>query len=202
MENPLRSSNIRAETYDVEMFRRLIDINVTGSFLCAQAVGRAMIEQKTGGSIVFVASMSGTIVNYPQQQSCYNASKAAVIQLSRSLAAEWAEYGIRCNSISPGYMDTALNRVPALDAQKQIWKSMTPQRRLGNVDELNGVALFLASDASTYMTGADLIIDVSLNEITPLTVKKCAHANQISIGRVHRSLERLFVSTSEDLFIC
>ncbi|KAI9878228.1 MAG: hypothetical protein M1830_001496 [Pleopsidium flavum] len=103
--------------------------------------------------------MSGSIVNYPQEQSCYNASKAAVIQLGRSLAAEWAQHNIRVNCISPGYMDTTLNRVPALDAQKKIWMSMTPQNRLGNVDELNNLAVFLATDASSYMTGSNCIVD-------------------------------------------
>lgn len=141
------------------MFRRLIDINVTGTFLVAQACAQRMIEAKNGGSLVFVASMSGSIVNYPQEQSCYNASKAAVIQLTKSLAAEWARYNIRVNAISPGYMDTALNRVPSLDAQKRIWVDNTPQKRLGNVDELNNLAVFLASEASSYMTGANLLID-------------------------------------------
>lgn len=141
------------------MFRRLIDINVTGTFLVAQAVAQRMIEMKNGGSLIFVASMSGSIVNYPQEQSCYNASKAAVIQLTKSLAAEWARYNIRVNAISPGYMDTALNRVPALDAQKRIWVDNTPQKRLGNVDELNNLAVFLSSDASSYMTGSNLLID-------------------------------------------
>ncbi|KZF21077.1 NAD(P)-binding protein [Xylona heveae TC161] len=155
----IADSNIKAEDYDHVMFRRLIDINVTGSFLVAQAAGRAMIKAGTGGSIVNIASMSGSVVNYPQEQCCYNASKAAVIQLTKSLAAEWAQHKIRVNSISPGYMDTALNRVPALDAQKKIWKSLTPQRRLGNVDELNNLAVFLASDASTFMTGSNCIID-------------------------------------------
>jgi NAD(P)-dependent dehydrogenase (short-subunit alcohol dehydrogenase family) len=103
--------------------------------------------------------MSGSIVNFPQEQSCYNASKAGVIQLGKSLAAEWAKYDIRVNCISPGYMDTALNRVPALDAQKKIWKSLTPQNRLGNVDELNGLCIFLASDSSKFMTGSNCIID-------------------------------------------
>ncbi|KAI9818915.1 MAG: hypothetical protein M1827_007736 [Pycnora praestabilis] len=155
----IADSNIKASEYDAEKFRRLIDINVTGSFLVAQACGRAMITTETGGSIIFIASMSGTIVNYPQEQSCYNASKAAVIQLGKSLAAEWAQHNIRVNCISPGYMDTALNRVPALDAQKKIWTSMTPQSRLGTVDELNNLAVFLASDASTFMTGSNCIID-------------------------------------------
>jgi len=155
----IADSNIKAETYDTEMFRRLLDINVTGTFLTTQACARAMIQAGTGGSVINIASMSGHIVNYPQQQSAYNASKAAVIQLGKSLAAEWAQYGIRVNSICPGYMDTALNRVPQLDNQKTIWKSLTPQGRLGNVDELNGLALYLASDASTFMTGADILID-------------------------------------------
>ena len=143
------------------MFRRLIDINVTGAFLIAQACGRQMIKQASGGSIILIASMSGSIVNFPQEQSCYNASKAAVIQLSKSLAAEWARHGIRVNSISPGYMDTALNQVPALDAQKKIWTSMTPQARLGNMDELNNLAVYLASDASTFVTGSNCVIDVT-----------------------------------------
>ncbi|KAK4128513.1 NAD(P)-binding protein [Parathielavia appendiculata] len=155
----IADSNIKAETYDPAMFRRLIDINLNGSFLMAQAVGRAMMAAGKPGSIILVASMSGSIVNYPQEQSCYNASKAGVIQLGKSLAAEWAKYNIRVNCISPGYMDTALNRVPALDAQKKIWKSLTPQGRLGAVDDLNGLCVFLASDASGFMTGSNVIID-------------------------------------------
>lgn len=141
------------------MFRTLIDINVTGTFLVAQACAQKMIGLKIPGTMVFIASMSGTVVNYPQEQCAYNSSKAAVMQLTRSLGAEWARYGIRVNSISPGYMDTALNRVPALDAQKKIWIDHTPQKRLGEVDELNNLAVFLSSDASTYMTGSNCIID-------------------------------------------
>jgi NAD(P)-dependent dehydrogenase (short-subunit alcohol dehydrogenase family) len=141
------------------MFRRLIDINLTGSFLMAQAVGRAMMAAQKPGSIILVASMSGSIVNYPQEQSCYNASKAGVIQLGKSLAAEWAKHNVRVNCISPGYMDTALNRVPALEAQKKIWVGLTPQKRLGAVKDLNGLAVFLASDASSFMTGANVVID-------------------------------------------
>lgn len=118
-----------------------------------------MIKAGKGGSIINIASMSGSIVNYPQEQSCYNASKAAVIQLTKSLGAEWAQYGIRVNSISPGYMDTALNRVPALEAQKKIWMAQTPQRRLGSVDELNNLAVYLASDGSSFMTGSNCVID-------------------------------------------
>ncbi len=159
------------------MWRRLIDINLTGSFMMSQAVGRAAIAAGKPCSIILVASMSGSIVNYPQEQSCYNASKAGVIQLGKSLAAEWAKFDIRVNCISPGkflqplpflkprltknlgYMDTALNNVPALDAQKKIWKSLTPQKRLGAVNDLNGLAILLASDASAFMTGSNVIID-------------------------------------------
>lgn len=155
----IADSNIPAETYDRNMFRRLIDINLNGSFLMSQSVGKAMMAAKKPGSIILVASMSASIVNYPQEQSCYNASKAGVVHLGKSLAAEWAKYGIRVNCISPGYMDTALNRVPALDAQKKIWTSLTPQARLGAVDDLNGLAVFLASDASGFMTGSNVLID-------------------------------------------
>lgn len=141
------------------MFRRLIDINLTGSFLMSQAVGKAMMAAGKPGSIILVASMSGTAVNYPQEQSCYNASKAGVVMFGKSLAAEWAKYNIRVNMISPGYMDTELNRVPALDAQKVIWKQLTPQDRLGAVDDLNGLAVYLASDASGFVTGSNILID-------------------------------------------
>lgn len=152
-------SNIKAEDYEDAMFRRLIDINLTGTFLMSKAVARAMMAANKPGSIVLVASMSGSIVNYPQEQSCYNASKAGVIQFAKSIASEWAKHKIRVNCISPGYMDTALNRVPALEAQKKIWKSLTPQDRLGNVDELNGLCVFLASDSSSFMTGTNVLID-------------------------------------------
>ncbi|KAK3717434.1 hypothetical protein LTR37_005824 [Vermiconidia calcicola] len=116
----IADSNIKAETYDLDKFRRLIDINVTGTFITTQACAQQMIKARTGGSIINIASMSGSVVNFPQEQCSYNASKAAVIQLTKSLAAEWARHGIRVNSISPGYMDTALNRVPGLEAQKKI----------------------------------------------------------------------------------
>lgn len=155
----IADSNIPAEVYDAAMFRRLIDINLTGSFLMSKAVGNAMMKANKNGSIILVASMSGSIVNYPQEQSCYNASKAGVIQLGKSLAAEWAKYDIRVNMISPGYMDTALNRVPALDAQKIQWRERTPQNRLGGVDELNGLCVYLASDSSSFVTGSNVLID-------------------------------------------
>ncbi|KAF2472510.1 NAD(P)-binding protein [Lindgomyces ingoldianus] len=155
----IADSNMPAETYDLSKFKNLININLVGNFAVAQAVAREMIRTKTHGSIINIASMSGSVVNYPQEQNCYNASKAAVIMMTKSLAAEWAKYGIRVNAISPGYMDTALNRVPELDAQKKMWTDRTPQGRLGDVDELNNLAVMLASDASTFMTGSNIIID-------------------------------------------
>ncbi|CAZ84965.1 unnamed protein product [Tuber melanosporum] len=156
----IADSNMPAETYSMARFRRLMDINVNGLMKCSQEAGKQMIEQRTGGSIVLIASMSSHIVNYPQEQCCYNASKAAVRHLGASLALEWAKHGIRVNSISPGYMDTELNRAPALEEQKVIWCDRTPMKRLGQEDELNNLALFLASPASSFVTGADVIIDI------------------------------------------
>lgn len=146
-----------AEDYPAEKFRRVVDINLNGSFFVAQAAGKQMIAQGNGGSIIFVASMSGSIVNWPQPQCAYNASKAGVRHLMKSLAAEWAVYGIRCNSISPGYMDTALTR--SFDTLFNEWKEHTPLGRLGDPDELSGCVIWLASEASSYCTGSDIVID-------------------------------------------
>ncbi|KXT12801.1 hypothetical protein AC579_1823 [Pseudocercospora musae] len=136
-----------------------VNVLINAAGIAEQAVAREMIRLGNGGSIINIASMSGSVVNYPQEQSCYNASKAAVVQLTKSLAAEWARYNIRVNAISPGYMDTALNRVPALEAQKRIWIDHTPQKRLGAVDDLNNLAVYLASDGSSFMTGNNCLID-------------------------------------------
>lgn len=148
---------VHAEDYPAEKFRRVIDINLNGSFLVAQACARHMISQGKGGSIIFIASMSGSIVNWPQPQSAYNASKAGVKHLMKSLAAEWAVHGIRCNAISPGYMDTALNR--SYKTLFNEWKERTPLGRLGDPDELTGACIWLASSASAFCTGSDIIID-------------------------------------------
>ena len=120
-----------------------------------------MIASQTNGSIIFLSSIAGTRVLHPQQQCAYNASKAAVAQLAKSLAAEWAPHSIRVNTIAPGYMDTALNREALLEGQKKHWSAMTPMGRLGKPDELNGLAVFLASDASGFVTGAEILADVS-----------------------------------------
>ena len=142
-----------------EEFRRTLDINTTGAFLSAQAVARQMITQKTPGSIVLIASMSAYKVNYPQPQSAYNASKAALVSLKSSLAAEWAVYGIRVNTISPGYMDTVLNEGEGLEEARKVWTERNPMGRMGVPEELTGCVVLLCSQAGSYMTGVDLRVD-------------------------------------------
>ncbi|KAL8637609.1 MAG: hypothetical protein Q9228_005139 [Teloschistes exilis] len=151
-------SNIKAETYPPAQFRRLLDINLTGSFLVSQSCGRHMIRSRRG-SIIFISSIAGARVLHPQQQCAYNASKAAVVQLARSLAAEWAGEGVRVNTISPGYMDTQLNEDAMLQQQMSYWKTITPMGRVGRPDELNGLAVFLSSDAARFVTGSNVFCD-------------------------------------------
>jgi sorbose reductase len=134
-------------------WRRTLDINTTGSFLCAQAAAKQMIAQQTGGSILFTASISGHRVNFPQPQVAYNVSKAALITLKNSLAAEWARYGIRVNSISPGYMDTILNEGQGIAEARAVWAERNPMGRMGNPSELTGAVVLLSSSAGTYMNG-------------------------------------------------
>lgn len=134
-------------------FRRTIDINTTGNFLVAQAVAKQMVKQGGRGSITFVASISGHMVNYPQPQAAYNVSKAAVLSLKNCLATEWARYGIRVNSISPGYMDTILNEGEGIEKSKQSWRERNPSGRLGVASELTGAVILLSSNAGTYING-------------------------------------------------
>lgn len=140
-------------------WQKVIDVNLNGLFFCCQAVAKPMIQQQAG-SIINIASMSGNIVNYPQPQASYNASKAAVAHLTKSLAAEWAPHNIRVNAISPGYMKTAMTQSFLDDPDYGgIWLRGVPMKRPGTPDELTPAAVYLASDASSYMTGAELIID-------------------------------------------
>ena len=149
------SINVTAEEMTYEQWRKVIDINLTGVFLTATAAGRYMIRQG-GGSIINTASMSGHIVNIPQPQVAYNASKAGVIMLTRSLAVEWADKNVRVNSISPGYIMTDLIKGHELIPR---WKELSPLERMGRPEELQGAALYLASDASTFTTGTDIVVD-------------------------------------------
>ncbi|KIW63272.1 hypothetical protein PV04_10133 [Phialophora macrospora] len=141
-------------------FRKVVDVNLTGSFLCAQAAARHMIESKTGGSILFTASISAHATNYPQPQAAYNVSKAGVVHLTQNLAAEWALHGIRVNCISPGYMDTVLNAGDNLQPLRDIWAGRCPMGRMGDVEEITGPVILLSSKrAGRYITGADLRVD-------------------------------------------
>jgi len=149
--------NEKAEEMSYESWCRVIDVNLTAVFLVAQAVGRVMIKQG-GGSIINTASMSAHIVNIPQPQCAYNASKAGVIQLTKSLAVEWMPYNVRVNCISPGYIFTAMT-LSAPDEWKKTWLDLSVARRMGKPEELLGAVIYLASDASSFTTGADIIID-------------------------------------------
>jgi sorbose reductase len=138
----------------VEEFESVQKTNVTGVFLVARTCAK---EMKSGGSIIVTASMSGHVVNTPQDIGHYCASKGAVLMLTKALAVELAPRNIRVNSISPGYIMTEL--VEPLTDYHAIWKPRIPLGRLGKPDELTGLFIYLASDASGYMTGSDLIID-------------------------------------------
>jgi NAD(P)-dependent dehydrogenase (short-subunit alcohol dehydrogenase family) len=147
-----------AEDMDLAQWQRVIDINLTGVFLSCQAEARAMLPRHEG-SIVNIASMSGVIVNRGLLQAHYNASKAAVIHLSKSLAMEWCRRGIRVNSISPGYTATPMNTRPEVADQVRQFEADTPLGRMATVDELVGPAVFLLSDAASFCTGVDLLVD-------------------------------------------
>ncbi|MCJ1247491.1 hypothetical protein MMC30_004705 [Trapelia coarctata] len=126
---------------------------------CTHAIDIHMISQQTGGSILLIASISGHLVNYPQPQVAYNVSKASLLHMSRCLAAEWACYGIRVNTISPGYMDTILNEGPGLEEARNVWASRNPMGRMGSPRELTGPVVLLCSAAGSYMNGVDLVVD-------------------------------------------
>lgn len=151
--------NVPADEMSFQQWKKVIDVNLTGVFLTAQAAGKVMLRQGYG-SIINTASMSGHIVNVPQPQCAYNASKAGVIQLTKSLAVEWAKKGVRVNSISPGYIGTDLTlsseTLKPLIAQ---WNALAPMGRMGKPEELQAICVYLAGDASTFTTGSDFVID-------------------------------------------
>lgn len=139
-----------------EEWDRVLQTDLSGTAYCAKAVG-PHFKERGRGSFVITASMSGHIANYPQEQTSYNVAKAGCIHLARSLANEWRDFA-RVNSISPGYIDTGLSDF--IDQKTQdLWNSMIPLGRPGNAKELKGAYVYLVSDASTYTTGADIVID-------------------------------------------
>ncbi|OBR08659.1 Short chain dehydrogenase [Colletotrichum higginsianum IMI 349063] len=155
------TENFDAVNYPIDRMRKLWGVNVDGTYLFAIGVAKHLMERKSPGSMVFIGSMSGSIVNIPQPQAPYNAAKAGVRHLAASLAVEWAHAGIRVNCISPGYMLTALTEKILDDNPdlKQKWTSLIPQGKMGQPKDLMGPVTFLLSDASQYVTGADLRVD-------------------------------------------
>lgn len=149
--------NAPAENLDFARWSRMINVNLSGVFLCSQAAGSMMINKKMPGVIVNVSSICGHIVVHPQKQCHYNAAKGGVGILTKSLAAEWALHGIRVNAVSPGYIATEL--VADMSDLHSTWQSRTPMNRLGKPVEIADVITFLASPKASFITGSDLIVD-------------------------------------------
>lgn len=151
--------NVPADEMTYAQWKKVIDINLSGVFLTATAAGKYMLANG-GGSIINTASMSGHIVNVPQPQCAYNASKAGVIMLTKSLAVEWAKKNVRVNCISPGYIGTELiSNAPHLVPLIEQWNAMAPMGRLGKPEELQAICVYLAGDASSFTTGSDIVVD-------------------------------------------
>jgi NAD(P)-dependent dehydrogenase (short-subunit alcohol dehydrogenase family) len=142
-----------------EDWLHVIDVNLNGTFWCSRAVGARMVAQGSG-SIVNIASMSGLIVNWPQPQAAYNASKAAVIHLTRSLASEWAAAGVRVNAVSPGYIGTEMTKLGMkTPGWGETWMAMSPMKRMGTPEDVAHAVWYLASDAAQFATGSNLVVD-------------------------------------------
>ena len=152
-------SETPAETVTDEHWLNVIDVNLNGTFWCCRAFGKLMLAAGSG-SIVNIGSMSGFIVNKPQEQAFYNASKAAVHHLTKSLAAEWGARGVRVNAVAPTYINTPLNAfVLKRPEMYDAWISGTPMARMGEVHEIASVVLFLAGEAASLMTGSVVVVD-------------------------------------------
>ncbi|CAO3641172.1 uncharacterized protein ATC70_013342 [Mucor velutinosus] len=150
----------KTEEYDLNDWKKTMDINVNGVFYSIQAASKYMLE-KGKGSVIITSSISGHVANRPQPQCAYNTSKGATTLMTKALATEWATKGIRVNAICPGYMrtellDITLKNNPEWERQ---WNQFTPMGRVGEAKELRGAVVFLASDASSYVTGIELFVD-------------------------------------------
>jgi NAD(P)-dependent dehydrogenase (short-subunit alcohol dehydrogenase family) len=151
--------NVPSEECCDEDWHKVININLNAVFYCCREFGKVMLAQGKG-SIINMASMSGIISNTPQPQAAYNVSKAGVIMLTKSLAGEWAKRGVRVNSISPGYIGTEMTQLGMSNTDwYRHWLQFTPMGRLGEPREVASVVVFLASDASSYFTGSNLVVD-------------------------------------------
>ena len=151
--------NAPADEMTYAQWMKVINVNLNSVFLTDTIAGKYMLAHG-GGSIINTASMSGHIVNVPQPQCAYNASKAGVMQLTKSLAVEWAKKGVRVNSISPGYIGTELIlAAPHLKSLIEQWNAMAPMGRLGKPEELQAVVVYLAGDAASFTTGSDFVVD-------------------------------------------
>ena len=152
-------SGVQGEDVEDEHWNHVIDVNLNGVFWCCRDFGRAML-QRGRGSVVTVGSMSGVIVNRPQPQAYYNASKAAVNHLTKSLAAEWGARGVRINSVAPTYIETPMTTFGGSEpGMMDTWLAMTPMGRMGQPSEIASTILFLASDASSLLTGSVVLAD-------------------------------------------
>ncbi|MDT3435920.1 glucose 1-dehydrogenase [Haloarcula sp. 1CSR25-25] len=152
--------NAPVEETSIESWRRVVSVNLDGVFLCAKHVGQQMLDRGEG-RIVNISSMSGFDVNVPQPQASYNTTKAGVRMLTQSMAVEWGDRGVRVNAIAPGYMrtelvDEVLEENPDME---ETWVENTPMGRLGRPEELKELVVYLASDASSYMTGSTVVMD-------------------------------------------
>ncbi|WP_062210316.1 SDR family NAD(P)-dependent oxidoreductase [Aureimonas sp. AU12] len=147
------------ESMSDEIWHKVVDVDLNGCYWSCREFGRAMLARGRG-SIVTIGSMSGLISNKPQRQVHYNAAKAGVHHMTRSLAGEWADRGVRVNAIAPTYVDTAMSRGGFTDdALFPVWMDSTPMRRVARADEIASAILFLAVDASSAMTGSVVVVD-------------------------------------------